>query len=386
MTNRTSDVIVLGVGSMGAAACYYLAKHGVRTLGIEQFSIPHENGSHGGQSRIIRKAYFEHPDYVPLLERSYQNWRLIEAETGRQVYHPTGLLYAGKPDHLLIAGVERSAELYGIPLHRLTQQEAKQKYPQFRFSKNSRVIFEPDAGFLTPDIAIVTYANRAKELGARMQTQEKTISWKRLGNGFEVQTDRGVYSCGKLVITAGAWASELMPVLKAKLKVTKQILAWSQPKTPESFELGKLPCWFIAEDHAPGGFYGFPSLPAGRFAGPVGLKLAHHYPGFEVDPNHFDRNETEADKRVLIDFLQARMPDGYDGNLETKSCLYTNTPDEHFVIDFLPGYAQDVTVAAGFSGHGFKFASMVGEVLADLVMNGKTTQPIDFLSVKRLLH
>jgi sarcosine oxidase len=377
------DVIVLGVGSMGAASCYFLAKQGLKVLGLEQFEIPHELGSHGGQSRIIRKAYFEHPDYVQLLERAYHNWHSLELETSQRVYYPTGLLYVGRPNHLLITGVQESARKYRIPVEQLSLEETAKRHPPFQVPLGMSTLFEPDAGFLTPDKAILLYSLQALRHGAHIHTRERTIEWHRYANGFQVNTDKGSYRCKKLAITAGAWASELLPELGTKLRVTKQILGWFQPKKPAVFELGTFPCWVIADEDRPGVFYGFPSLPQTSFGAPSGLKLAYHFPGQEVDPNSVDRNIHESDQRHLVDFLNTYIPDGHGCVSAMKTCLYTCTPDENFIIDYLPGYQGEVAVATGFSGHGFKFTSMVGEVISDLIVKGKTEQPIDFLSFAR---
>jgi sarcosine oxidase len=218
--------------------------------------------------------------------------------------------------------------------------------------------------------------------GAVIRTKEPVTEWKRDNGVVTVKTNRGTYSAKKLVITAGPWAGKMIPNLAPQLKVTRQALAWVQPKKWGNFALGNFPCWNVLNGSHD--FYGFPILPVGEFGGPLGLKLAMHYPGGDVtDPDHVNRNTKESDENVLIQFLNEFIPDGYENILTMKTCLYTNSPDENFIVDYLSGYDKDVVIAAGFSGHGFKFASVIGEILTDLAMSGSTPLPIDFLSAQR---
>ena len=382
--NKNFDVIVLGVGSMGSAACYYLASQGYRVLGLEQFDIPHDQGSHAGQSRIIRKAYFEHPDYVPLLERAYTNWKELESITGEQVYFPTGLFYAGISSESLIKGVLESAAKYNVQIESLSASAAKKSFPQFQIPDSYEVLFEPDAGFLTPERAILLFVDQAIRAGATIRTREQATEWKPEGDSISVSTRNNTYGCKKLVITAGPWASKLIPGFSKHLKVTRQVLAWVNPVESESFKLGQLPCWMI-DDHTQNGmYYGFPVLPVGKFGAPIGLKAARHYPGLVSNPDAVNRLASIEDENDIIQALHKFLPGSYLSTHVMKTCLYTNTPDENFVIDFLPGHNQQVTIATGFSGHGFKFASAVGEIIADLTMRGKTDLPIGFLNADRL--
>ena len=377
------DIIVIGVGSMGSAACYYLSKGGYKVLGLEQFDITHEFGSHAGQSRIIRKAYFEHPDYVPLLERAYRNWETLEWETDKQVYYKTGLLYAGKPDNEIITGVERSAGLYNIDLDQLNIAAAADQFPPFKFPEDFEILFEPEAGFITPEKAIRLYARQAKQNGVIIQSNEKVINWEREGANIIVRTDKDSYQCNKLIITAGAWAGKMIPGLADKIKVTRQFVAWIKTKNDDQFELNKFPCWMIGDDVKHGCYYGFPLLDTEKFGEPAGLKLAHHFPFQTTDPDNVNRQPTEVDIENLKYCLNKYLPGVFDSILHTKICLYANSPDENFIIDQLPGYEENVSIACGFSGHGFKFASVVGEILADLSINGKTDLPIKFLNANR---
>ncbi|MGB5315124.1 MAG: N-methyl-L-tryptophan oxidase [Robiginitalea sp.] len=376
------DVIVIGVGSMGASACYHLAKRGCRVLGLEQHDIPHELGSHAGQSRIIRKAYGEAIGYVPLLERAYENWRTLESETGSRVYYETGLTYFGPPGSSFLQTVRESAEKHQIPLEHLSPEACRRKYPQFDIPDHFECLEEPEAGLLTPERSILLLVQEALKHGADIHCGEPVVEWGYQDGGVTVRTPRKTYRAGKLVITAGAWAPDLLPALTPRLQVTRQALAWVQPADWERFTLGTFPCWHL--EHKGYHFYGFPIMPDGTFGGPHGLKLALHHPGEVVThPDTADRGSRKAEEQVLIEFLEKFLPKGYVRTLEMKTCLYTNTPDGHFVVDYLKGYGKDVVVAAGFSGHGFKFASVIGEVLADLALEGATPFPIDFLSADR---
>ena len=387
--NTSFDVIVIGVGSMGSAACYYLAKRGYKVLGLEQFDISHELGSHAGQSRIIRKAYFEHSDYVPLLEKAYKNWKEFEDETGEQLYFKTGLLYAGTANNEIIKGVKQSAALYNIELEKLNLAEAANRFPQLRFPRNFEVLFEPEAGFITPEKAIRLYTSQAKKNNATIYSNEKVIGWskgtpsEKKDGSLTIKTNKNAYQCNKLIITAGAWAGKMIPGFADKIKITRQFVAWIKTKNDKQFELKNFPCWMIGDDDKHVCYYGFPLLDTKKFGETAGLKLAHHYPDEVTDPDKVNRQTTEDDIENLSYCLDKYLPGVFDSVLSTKICLYANSPDENFIIDKLPGYEETVSIACGFSGHGFKFASVVGEILADLAIEGKTSLPMDFLNAKR---
>ena len=378
-----AEVLVLGVGSMGSAACYFLAKSGRKVIGLEQFDIPHEWGSHHGQSRIIRKAYFEHPDYVPLLERAYALWRELEVETGAPVFLRTGLLYMGKASHIALSGTRASASTWQIPLENLSAQDIHDRYPQVSLPAGYEGIFEPDAGLVTPERAVLLYTHLAIRAGARIHTKTSVTHWRRAGGRFEVSTNRGMFTADKLVICAGPYTRELVPALAPALQVTRQVVGWVTPKDPSAFTPERWPCWTLSEDDLPGIYYGFPVLDPGRFGGPLGFKLAHHAPGDPCEPHTVSRVPTAQDEAQLVAVLDRYFPGTYAGTHVLKTCLYTNTPDENFIIDFLPGYEGDVAIAAGFSGHGFKFASAVGAILSELITDGQSRSPIGFLSARR---
>ncbi|MDA8686503.1 N-methyl-L-tryptophan oxidase [Robiginitalea sp.] len=375
---NTYDVIVVGVGSMGSSACYHLAKRGFSVLGLEQFDIPHEQGSHAGQSRLIRKAYGEDTAYVPLLQRAYENWKELESETGSRVYFETGLTYFGNSENTFLDTVRASAQEYDIPL--LAPDE--KAYTPFRLPEQTQIIHEPEAGFLTPERSIMLMADRAIRLGADIRVGEAVLSWQHHADGVTVQTAGHRFSARKIIFTSGAWTGNLIPELRTQLKITRQVLAWVQPQDWKPFELGTFPCWFMEDQGRD--FYGFPVLPTTAFGGPVGLKVALHYPGQQLEsPNGIARPIPDSEPQVLIDFMERHLPTGFSKVLDLKTCLYTNSPDTHFILDHLPGYGKDVVIGAGFSGHGFKFVSAIGEILADLTVMGQTSIPIQFLSLNR---
>ncbi|MFZ9386990.1 MAG: N-methyl-L-tryptophan oxidase [Chitinophagaceae bacterium] len=381
MSYSRFDVIVAGTGSMGSAACYYLAARGCSVLGLEQNpTIPHELGSHTGQSRIIRKAYFEHPGYVPLLEKAYQNWRELEAKTGEQVYHKTGLLYTGPRQHPVIQGVKYAANQFNIEVNEVSEPG---KYPAFNTNTDNVLMLETDAGFLLPEKAIRLYLEESVKLGVSIRTGEKLINWEKKDGALKVHTNRDTYLTSKLIITTGAWASQLSPNFQIPLTVTRQLVFWVEPPDPERYFPERFPCWMTAAEDLPGVWYGFPYLSGPDFPGPRGLKFAWHHAGEETDPEHVKREVSKEEIRALLKNAAGYFSPAVHPVVDVKTCLYTNTPDENFVIDRLPGYDGDLLIAWGFSGHGFKFASAVGEILAAMACGEDSGLPTGFLSLDR---
>ncbi len=385
MTDRY-DVIVVGVGAMGSATCYELARRGRRVLGLERLSIPNAAGSHHGQSRVVRKAYFEHPDYVPLLQRAYEKWAEIEAVSGRRILHRTGGFYMGPPAGELIAGSLLSMRKYGLPHEELSRDEVAARHPQFRVPEGFVGLSDPDLAFAVPEAAVAAYADRALRDGAELHGHEPVTAWRVSDRGVTVTTPAGTYEADRLVLCAGAWSDRLLRgegdvygLPRFELTVTRQVMAWVWPGDPEPFAYGRLPVWVI--DAGGGGvYYGFPMMPDRP-----GLKLALHRPADPTDPDAVSRTPTERDFETFRPCLAAYLPQADGPLLSLEVCLYTNSPDGHFVIDRHPDPAcrDRVVIACGFSGHGFKFVSVVGEALADLATVGRTELPIGFLGVDR---
>lgn len=375
MTNHY-DAIVIGVGGMGSAAVYELAKRGQRVLGLERFDIPHAMGSSHGLTRIIRMAYMEDPAYVPLLRRAYELWHETEARAGEQLLHITGGVDASAPEDGVFKGSLLACETHHLPHQVYTAAELARRFPAFHLPDGMMANYQPDAGFLLSERCIVAHANLAMALGAVIHGREQVLDWEPLDDGVKVTTDRGVYTADKLVITAGAWANKLLTPLRDGLAVPeRQVLAWLQPQQPDLFRTGNLPVW-ILED-AGGTYYGFPlwGIPGFKFG------RMHHREEI-VDPDTMDRECHPEDEAVLRSFAERYFPQATGPTLSLKTCLFTNTPDEHFIVDRHPDHPQ-VVFGAGFSGHGFKFASVMGEALAELAVDGKTRHEIGFLRLDR---
>lgn len=374
------DVIVAGVGSMGSATCYELAKAGLSVLGLETNSIVNEEASHSGQTRIIRKAYFEHPDYVPLLNAAYKGWETLEASTSRQFYHPVGLAYFGKNNHPLLQSVKDSSAQYNLPLQELDKVATQDLLPDFEIPSHYESLLEPEAGFVCADQVIRTYSDLAVAEGAILREHEGVQHWDSRMGIVQVHTHTGRYTCDKLILTSGAGNAQLLPKTMSPLKVCRQLISWVRPKNSTNLKLGKLPCWVYAPDHENGIFYGFPMLPK-SFGGQEGLKIAHHFPGEAV--HALTEGAIDAEKQKIKAMMREYMPDVFDGFLEVTTCLYTYSEDEHFIVDFVPDADHRVLTAAGFSGHGFKFVPVMGEVLKDLALAGETRHSVGFLKVDR---
>lgn len=369
------DIIVAGVGSMGAATCFHLAKRGHRVLGIDRFSVPHNRGSHHGSTRMIRQAYFEDPAYVPLLRRAYQLWHDLESESGEKLLHLTGGLYIGSPGGTIVPGSLAAAKLHGLPHELLGATSLSERFPWFRLPENAAAFYEPAAGFLLPELAVATHTRLARKHGASILENQPVLSHTTSPSGITVTTPSGTHHAAHLVVTAGAWASQLLATAGTPLTTTRQLLAWFDPNTP-TFEVGSgFPCWFI-ETQSPFGHYGFPALSASQ----TGLKIAQHKPGTPIEPGDLaapQHTPQPAETDALKNVLEKHIPDAAGPLLDTRTCLYTNSPDGHFILG--PHPAQpNTTIATGFSGHGFKFASVIGETLADLA----TAQPAPLLPEK----
>jgi sarcosine oxidase len=384
------DVIIAGLGSMGSAAACHLARRGVRVLGLEPHAIPHTHGSHHGRSRMIRQSYHEHPDYVPLLQRAYHLWDELQSLTDDPFFHLTGAVYFGAPGDptddatgpgSIVPGALAAAHEHNLP-HELIEdpEEIQTRFPAFRIPENFLAFYEDNAGYLVPEEAIRTHANLAREYGAELHTGEPVTAWKTTATGVEVTTPQNTYQAGHLVITAGAFVSDLLRDLNIDLQVTRQVLAWFQPQTnPQAFALGNFPSWFIETD-SPVGHYGFPIAP-----GHAGLKLALHKPGLPIAPaelHHPEQQPSNEEINALRQVLHDFIPGAAGPLVEATVCLYTNTSDGHFIVGPHPAH-DHLTIACGFSGHGFKFASVMGEILADLATTGYPPLPIDFLSPTR---
>ncbi|MBS1802129.1 MAG: N-methyl-L-tryptophan oxidase [Acidobacteria bacterium] len=372
------DVIILGLGAMGSAAAHQIARRGHRVLGIDQFTPPHDRGSSHGGSRIIRQAYFEGADYIPLVLRAYELWHDLECETSTKLIHTTGGLVIGGEDGELVRRTVASARKHDIPIEVLGSAELVKRFPPFRPLPGDVGVLEHLAGYLIPEDCIRAQLGSAMHAGAELHFGEEALSWFADRDHVEVRTRQGVYVGKRLIITAGPWASQVLGS-SFPLRVTRQITAWIQPKGGvERFLPGRFPI-FISEDAAGGhASYGFPAIDGLE----GGIKVAIHGSQVECTPESVDRAIHESDVEKVIAALRRRIP-SIDGKLiRASTCLYTMTPDEHFIIGSHP-HSPFCTVASGFSGHGFKFAPVVGAILADIALVGATDLPITMFAPSR---
>ena len=369
------DVIVIGLGGMGSATAYQLAARGRRVLGLERHTPAHDRGSSHGQSRIIRQAYFEDPAYVPLLLRAYELWRQIEAETGRDLLVVTGGLMIGAPKSHVVAGAIRSAQEWGLAHDVLDAATIRRRFPQFTPQPHEVALYEELAGFVRPEAAVAAHLDRAATLGAELHFGESVTNWEASagGEGVRVTTGQGTYEAARLVVSPGPWAPELLARLALPLEVERQVMYWFAPVGGDAaFAPDRFPIYIWETGDAT--IYGFPTSD-----GPgTGAKVAFfRVPGPHqvTTPGTIARAVGAAEVAQMRAAIADRIPALNGELLGAKACMYTNTPDEHFVIATLPD-APQVAVAAGFSGHGFKFASTIGEIMADLATDGTTRHPI----------
>jgi sarcosine oxidase len=365
------DVIVLGLGAMGSAAAYHLAARGVRVLGIEQFMPAHDRGSSHGGSRIIRQAYFESPDYVPLVLHAYELWRKLEADAGVRLLHITGGMTLGAAQGEMVRRTMQAAQEHGIPFEVLEGSGITKWFPAVQPLAGDVALVEPHAGYLVPEECIRAHLKMAERVGAELHFEEKVTAWRASEHGVEVETSRGRYEAGHVVITAGPWANEVLAEV-FPLRVTRQVMGWIEPRSGVAdFLPERFPVWLAEDPQGGAPAYGFPAIDGE--AG--GVKVAIHGSDMVCTPQTVDRAIHESDLRRIVEKVRLRMQALDGALLRAKTCMYTMTPDENFVIGTHPSVAN-CSVACGFSGHGFKFSSVVGEVLADLATVGATALPV----------
>lgn len=357
---RRYDVVVLGLGAMGSAAAYHLAGRGLAVLGLDRFRPPHTMGSTHGESRIIRQAYWEDPSYVPLLKRAFALWRDLEDGSGSTLLRETGILLMGVPDGEVVPGALDSAAKHGLDVEPLTRDEVRRRWPHFRPDDAMEAVLETKAGGLFPERCVDAHLRLAREAGARLRFDEPASSWRAGGDGVVVETGQGSYAADRLVVAAGAWSSKLLHEAGVALEVERQVQYWLAP-AEDSNRFRPDACPIFAFEPSEGELlYGFPDFGSG-------VKAAVHHEGTTVDPDRVDRDAVLADETAAFRKRLGRFAPALDvAPDKTAVCLYTNTPDRHFIIDRHPEH-ENVVVAAGFSGHGFKFSAVVGEAIADLV-------------------
>jgi len=402
------DTIIVGLGAMGAAAAWQLAARRHRVLGLEQFSLINSLGSSLGHTRMIRLAYYEHPDYVPLLRRAYDLWDQLELETSEKILYRTGGIYTGPPEGEVVPGCLRAARDHHLPHEHLSHTDLRKAHPLFQLPENYTGVWEPAAGFLLCEKALALFARRALESGATLHAHEPVTHIDLRTDGVSITTPLDTYHAENVIFTAGAWTTQLLTDLNVPLTVTRQTLGWLWPQSPQNFALGHFPVWGIEQPAAQSNtthagaerrelrdqsaapdssanqnasttslLYGFPML-----SDVPGLKLARHGRGPATDPDTVSRTPTADDRHEIQSIAHRYLPTAIGPTLSLRICLYTNSPDGHFILDHHPHHPRAL-IAAGFSGHGFKFAPVIGEILADLATTNTTQHPIHFLNLNR---
>lgn len=365
MTDHSYDVIVAGVGAMGSAACWHLARRGLKVLGLERFDLGHAMGSSHGLTRIIRLAYFEGSHYVPIVRRAHELWAETGTEAGMKLLHVTGSLDLAPKGAGPVESSLQSCLDHGLTHEVLDGREIARRFPAFQLPEGHLGLWQPDGGFVASEKAIYAHVGLAQSRGAEIRTNEALLDWAPTAQGgVVVRTERGTYSAGRLVITSGGWIADAVPALATKVATVKQAIGWFTTRRPELFREGAFPVFILSVEE--GNFYGFPLYehPGFKLGGP-------HFGREPMDPREPDRTPSPQQVALIRECLARYIPDAAGEPLTVKGCVYSVSSDEGFIIDTVPGVPQAV-FASACSGHGFKFASAIGEILADLSTSGQS--------------
>ena len=372
------DVAVVGLGGMGSAILADCARRGASVIGLEQFERGHDLGSSSGKSRMIRKAYFEDPAYVPLLLRAYELWRELERETGAELLRLTGLLMVGEEQTEIIAGARRAAKEHDLPLESLSAREIRTRYPTLKVLAEEVGVYEPDGGVLDPERAVEAQLQLANTAGAEMRFGLAMSTWTAVSGGFAIELGDGTSVTSRaLVLSLGPWFKDSLERLGVPIRVQRNVQAWFQPST-DAYATPHFPPFLLDRKGLPAPLYGFPDFGEG-------VKAAFHCLGDATDAVHIKREvNMTCDIQPIVQAMEQWMPGAAVKLRAAKPCMYTHTPDGHFIIDRHPDYAR-LILSGGFSGHGFKFAPVVGEIAADLALEEHSRHKIDFLSLGRFV-
>lgn len=375
MKTTSADVVVIGIGTMGSTTLWRLARAGVRVIGIEQFTPGHDKGSGHGESRIIRTAYHEGASYVPLVESALAYWRELEADSGRTLLHLTGALTIGFPESAVVRGALRAAHTHRLPHEVLEADALRHRFPQHTVGDSDVAVYEKEAGILLPESSILAATEAATRHGAHLITNTRVLGI-RAGSGatIEVETQDQLIHAGHVVVASGAWTPTLLPQLCPQLTVQRKVLAWFPARHPADYSPDRFPVFIRETPNAH--WFGFPTLDRRT------VKLALHHGGEHTTADELDRTVRSTDIAPLAELVRTYLSQLDSRPTRSSVCMYTNTPDGHFLVGHLPDMGQ-VTVLAGFSGHGFKFASVLGEAAAQLAIHGETHLPIDAFSPQR---
>ena len=368
------DAIVIGVGGMGSAAVYHLAKRGVDVLGIEQYDVPHSRGSSHGDTRMFRITQNSHPNYVPLAQRAGELWRELEADSGQEILTVNGSIHAGPPESSKFVGGLESLEAHDVPHEVLTGEEINERFPGYKLPAHYRGVYQPDGGFVASERAITAHVMQAQAAGGTVQARESVLNWEPLESGVRVETNRDTYKADHLVVTAGAWASKHVDLLSDALKPQRRVMAWLQPTDLSKYQPENFPTFSI--DTPEGTTYGFPvyERPGFKFGrGPNDTET--------IDPDDWQDEPTLQDEELLRLIPENYFPDAAGPTMRLATCMITRSLDGHFYLDTHPDYPH-VSIAAGFTGSGYKFCSVVGETLADFVTTGDSANVLDMFQLE----
>jgi len=375
--NSSYDVAVIGAGAMGSSAAYHLSKTGKKILVVDRFTPPHNLGSSHGQSRIIREAYFESPVYVPLVKEAYELWYQLEKESNKRLLLKTGGLMLGAQDSKVVQGALLSAQTYDLPFEYLNINEIKKRFQGFAPPDDTVGVYEKNAGILFPEECIKTNLELAKKSNVTFRYDE-IVTGIKYNNEVEIATNKEKYTAAKLIVNAGAWLNELFSDLQLPLVVARQVLFWFKCRNEDSkkFLPGNFPV-YIWQPEKEKIFYGFPDLGDG-------IKIAIHHGGKQTAPHAIDRqvaDEEISEMTIIIKhYFDVQVSFNY-----SAVCMYTNTPDEDFIIDYHPAN-KNIIIASPCSGHGFKFSSAIGKLLCDMILEKPLSFDISVFNISRLIE
>lgn len=372
----TFDIGIVGLGAVGSAALYHAATRGLQAVGFDQFKPPHTLGSSHGGSRIIRRAYFEGASYVPLLSHAYELWQDVERASGRSLMHLNGCLTVGQRDGSTLRGAKESSEAYGIPFQFLEPADVHERFPAFRLRDDEAALWEPEAGWLEPELCIRTHLELAEEAGAEIRLNEAVKTWGATGGKIRIETAGGTFDVGRLVLCAGGWIVPLLREVHVPLRIERQVNAWFRPSGAiEKFKPENCPV-YIWEYDGRRVLYGFPDTGDGVKTG------LHHSGEFVEHPDDVDREVHDDDVEALRRQTERLLPGSCGGVARVSTCFYTNTPDDHYLIDHHPGLER-VVFASACSGHGFKASNAVGESLVRLACGEDPAVDLSAFRLKR---
>lgn len=368
------DVGVVGLGAMGSSTALELARRGLRVIGFDRFAPPHALGSSHGHVRLIREAYYEGPVYVPLVRRAFELWRALDGETGGRLLTPTGVLMIGRPESAIVTGAAESARMHGIPFEMLDASELMERFPAFVIDAGHVALYEPGAALLHVELCIAFQLELASRHGAELRYHEPVDAWHANGDTIDIGTASGDFRVRQLVLSPGAWLPELSGGLALPLTVERQVQFWWDPTQPDLFKAGRMP---VAMMELGDGrlFYTMPDIGHG-------VKIGWHHTGQATNPTDVDRTVTAEERAPVRELLDRYMPLARGVERTPAVCLYTSTPDAAFIIDRHP-QSPRAWILSACSGHGFKFAPVIGEIVADLITNRQSAFDISPFALNR---